>query len=162
MSVGRTRSLDTGQLWLANCYEFSVAFQTWILNYFVNGSRGWMMTCNVPTNVHASFSKVITRATQMDFSRAIGLVTAELLGPSSSLSTVRSTRGESSSCGSVVGSSGGMQDGQKESSGCKKGFTARGCRCHLVTTSRQLFLLHTSHLSQNIGIASTSIPRSQM
>ena len=30
--------------------ELSVAFQTWILNYFVNASRGWMMTRNMVTN----------------------------------------------------------------------------------------------------------------
>ena len=59
--------MATGQMWLADCREFSVAFQTWILDYFVNASRGWMMKCNVLTNVNAIFRKVITGAAQMDF-----------------------------------------------------------------------------------------------
>ena len=46
-----------------------------------------------------------------------GPLGVELLATSSSLSTVRSTRGESSCCGSVVGSSGVMQDGHKDWSG---------------------------------------------
>ena len=54
--------------------EFSVAFQTWILNYFVNGSRGWMMKCNVLTNFVAIFRKVITGAAQMDFFTTAAIV----------------------------------------------------------------------------------------
>ena len=66
--------MATGQMWLADCREFSVAFQRWILNYFLNESRGWMMKCNVPTKVVAFFRKVITGAAQMDFFTAISFI----------------------------------------------------------------------------------------
>ena len=52
----------------------SIEFNTRVLDYFVRGSRGWMMKCNVPTKVVAFFRKVITGAAQMDFSTASVIV----------------------------------------------------------------------------------------
>ena len=91
-----------------------------------------------------------------------GWITApvELLASSSSLSTVRSTRGEFSSCSSVVDSSGVMQDGLKESSGSKKGFAARGCRRHLVTTS--MFSSQSKWHCTNIQMPWFSVPRGRV
>ena len=52
----------------------SIEFNTRVLDYFVRGSRGWMMKCNVPTKVHAMVRKVITGAAQMDFFTAISFI----------------------------------------------------------------------------------------
>ena len=49
----------------------SVEFKTWVLDYFVNASRGWMITCNMLTNVVTILRKVTARAAQMDFSTTI-------------------------------------------------------------------------------------------
>ena len=38
-----------------------------MLNYFVNGSRGWMMTCDMVKECWTIVRKVITRVAQMDF-----------------------------------------------------------------------------------------------
>ena len=52
----------------------SIEFNTRVLDYFVRGSRGWMMKCNVPTKVVAFFPKVIAGATQMDFFTTAAIV----------------------------------------------------------------------------------------
>ena len=52
----------------------SVEFKTWVLNYFVHASRGWVMACNMVTNVVTIVRKVITRATQMDFFTTAAIV----------------------------------------------------------------------------------------
>ena len=77
----RTRCLKWEECLLAqvrvgNRKGASVELKTWVLNYFVNGSRGWVMACNMVTNVVTIVRKVIARAAQMDFSTEIAILVA--------------------------------------------------------------------------------------
>ena len=78
MSTGAGALKALVQLGISLLAEVSVCkgdlFETRVLNYFVNASRGWMVACNMVTNLASIFRKVITGATQMDFSRAIVIV----------------------------------------------------------------------------------------